>query len=262
MAGQKPFPLYTDGASVFYTTDGVHFNSLGGGGAVASSDWRRAMFAFAAALYPTVNSDYMIDMNQGVAGDYALVENNNGTANLLSTSNMGVIQIDTGASTLINTSCFMTGKGNPVIFANQKTGAPWFVSSHAQITAQPTNTALIHPIAITTTTSPFGLGSPAVGYHGATSTANWSYYDGGTWTNSGHAATFGSYLDFAVGFDGVTMTFFVGSVTAGTLASIGATTVLTNIQANTGQPGCIIFTGDTTRILMNIDCLYAAGARS
>jgi hypothetical protein len=32
MAGEKPFPLYTDGTSVFYTTDGVHFTSVGGGG--------------------------------------------------------------------------------------------------------------------------------------------------------------------------------------------------------------------------------------
>ena len=32
MAGEKPFPLYTDGTSVFYTTDGVHFNALTSGG--------------------------------------------------------------------------------------------------------------------------------------------------------------------------------------------------------------------------------------
>ncbi len=37
MAGEKPFPLYTDGTSVFYTTDGVNFNQLGGGGATVQT---------------------------------------------------------------------------------------------------------------------------------------------------------------------------------------------------------------------------------
>jgi hypothetical protein len=32
MPNAKPFPLYTDGASIYYTTDGVNFNSLGTGG--------------------------------------------------------------------------------------------------------------------------------------------------------------------------------------------------------------------------------------
>ena len=33
MAGQKPFPLYTDGTGIFFTSDGVNFIQVGGGAA-------------------------------------------------------------------------------------------------------------------------------------------------------------------------------------------------------------------------------------
>lgn len=32
MPNAKPFPLYTDGASIYYTTDGITFTPIGGGG--------------------------------------------------------------------------------------------------------------------------------------------------------------------------------------------------------------------------------------
>lgn len=244
---------------------GVKF-PLGGVGTVANpialpSQWRQLMFAYAVSKYPTIGTDFILEYTLGASatGDYGASTNQNAVANYSTAVNNGDVQLDTGSTTINNTTVYVFARNNPTIVANVATGAPWFCAGRAKLETTPGASGQTFPMVLTQI-SPFGFGAPAIGFLGSTSTTNLTLVDGAAGIATSKAADFTAFHDYGVGFDGVTITGYYGDVALGTMAAIATSTNLTGLHSGAGQPVAYINSSGTTRQLMDTAVLYCAMA--
>lgn len=246
------------GGVTVQSVDGGAFSTIAGGGAPS---WRQAMFAFAVAKYPTISKELLVDFLAGLAGDYAATTNNNGAVNVNTSVTGGVVTLDTGASTLANTNAAVTPKGGPALCGNTLTGAPWFFATRARANVVVTATDQMLMCGPSTAPTPISLSNPFFGMDGTASTGFLVLHaSNSTKVITTVAIDTTLFHDFALGFDGTTLTAYYGNVLAGTLVSVATSTDLTSLQSSPGQPECYLFAGATTRLTADVDAIYGAVA--
>lgn len=219
-------------------------SASGGGGA---STWLSAMKAFAQAAYPTLNSDpFFADFAQGTTGDYSVVfQSGHGVVNVSGAFRGGVVEIDTGSTTVSGDKAGVSIKGTPVLVSNMLTGAPWFIAARAETVTGVDATGQAFPICMAL--SPAGTPEPPfLGCYGPTSTTNYVFYASATTQiDTGIAIVTSSFADFGIGFDGTTLVPYYGNVMAGTFAAIAgkSSTDLTGLQSAAGGPVAVVVAG-------------------
>lgn len=245
------------------TQDAVHLavDGLNASSSAGAITWKEAMIAFAQSKYPTLQSDPLfVDLIQGTTGDYAIVgAASGGAAPISGAFRAGVVELDTGAGTVNGSIVGVSGKGVPTLTQNILTGAPWFFAARAEPVTGVDATGQSFPVCMAL--APSGTPTPPfLGCYGPVSTTHYVFYvSASTRIDTGIAIDTTHFNDFAIGFDGVTLTPYYGNVLAGTFAAITgkSSTDLTGVVSAAGTPAAYVVAGSgAVRIRMELDKLF------
>lgn len=211
--------------------------------AIPSSQSRAALwFAFAKSQYSSLAWQYhqqcigiTAPTAVAVAGcPFRLDATLTGGAAVDATTASGGLTVSTGATAGSRSRVYANGA--QAFTDNPKTKV-WFAYARAAIGGfGADNTALISPIWLTNTN--LAGNSLLIGIRGATSVTNISMWTEASVTavDTGQAwdAAVG-YHDFAMGFDGATLTAFYGDITSGSLTALATITDLTNFLSTSAM---------------------------